>query len=161
MTNKYVKDLMTSPAIICDESTSIKETINILKENNIGFLPITKKDIIVGVVTDRDILLRGIGIYKLNAKINKVMTNGDIFCVNPNTELKEAAETMANNKIRRLVVLDDGKVVGVLTTKNLLKEPTLFPYITKTYLESNTLDPYSMYMNSNPHDSIKASDYPL
>ena len=161
MKYKYVKELMTSPAISCETTTTIKETINILKENNIGFLPITKKGILVGVVTDRDILIRGIGIYKLNTKINKVMTNGDIYFVNPETSLHEAAQKMADYKVRRLVVLNDGKVIGVLTAKNLLIEPELFQYIAKTYLPNYTLPAYSMYTNSNPHDNVKAADYPL
>ena len=161
MKHKYVKELMTSPAITCEESTSIKEAIHILKEKNIGFLPITKKGIIIGVATDRDILIRGIGIYKLNSKINKVMTSGDIHFVNPDTTLQDAAKIMADYKVRRLVVLDDGKVIGVLTSKNLLCEPELLPFIHETYLSSKTIPEYSMYLNSNPHDSIKTSDFPL
>ncbi len=161
MKYKLVKDLMTTPAIYVEDSTTIKEAISILKENNIGFLPITKKEIIVGVVTDRDILVRGIGIYKLNTKISKVMTSGNIFFVSPTTPVDEAAKIMAKNKIRRLVVLDNGYVKGVITTKNLLNEPSLLPYITKTYISDKTLPSYSSFSNSNPHDSIDVNDYPL
>ena len=161
MKYKYVRELMTSPALGCESTTTIKEAISIMKENNIGFLPITKSNVIVGVVTDRDILIRGIGIYKLNSHINKVMTSGDIHFVSPNTHLKDAAELMAKHKVRRLVVLNDGKIVGVLTTKNLLKEPSLISYVIETYLPITTIPQYSMYMNSNPHDSVKAEDYPL
>ena len=161
MKYNYVKELMTSPAISIESSKTIKEAIEILKEKNIGFLPITKNNLIIGVVTDRDILIRGVGIYKLNTKIEKVMTSGDVYFTNPDANLEDAAKTMADHKIRRLVVLSDGIITGVLTTKNLLKEPSLFPYIIKTYLPQNTLDNYYMYENSNPHDSIKTSDYPL
>lgn len=161
MKYRYVKELMSNPAITCDYSTSIKNVIEIMKENNIGFIPITKSNIIIGVATDRDILIRGIGIYKLNSKISKVMTAGDIHFVSPETPLEDAAKIMADYKIRRLVVLNDGKVVGVITTKNMLKEPSLTHYIAQTYLSKENLNNYSMYVNSNPHDSIKASDYPL
>jgi CBS domain-containing protein len=161
MKHQFVKDLMTTPAITCDYSTSIKDVISIMKQNNIGFVPITKSEIIVGVVTDRDILIRGIGIYKLNTKINKIMTAGEIHFTNPSTHLIDAAKIMSKNKIRRLVVLNDGKVEGVLTTKNLLKETSMATYIADTYLEDKTLSHYSIYSNSNPHDSLKASDYPL
>jgi len=161
MKNKYVKDIMTHPAIKCESNASIKDAINIMKENNIGFLPVTKNGIIIGVVTDRDILIRGIGVYKLNAKIEKIMTNGEIVFVHKTTPIKEAAEKMAERKIRRLVVLDDGKVEGVLTTKNLLNEESLIHYIQQTYTEPTTNKYYSIYMNSNPHDSVKTSDYPL
>lgn len=161
MEYKYVKDFMTSPAITCDVDNSIKNVIEQMKKNNIGFLPITKGNILVGVVTDRDILLRGVGVYKLNTKINKVMTNGEIFFVNPDTKIEEAAKIMANHKIRRLVVLNDGKVIGVLTTKNILTEHQLYNYIEQTYTDTHTIKEYEMYTNSNPHDSVKAPDFPL
>ena len=161
MNNKKVSNLMTSPAITCEYNNTIKEAIHLMKENNIGFLPITKNKIIVGVITDRDILIRGIGIHKLNTKISKIMTCDEIHFVSPSTSIVDAAKIMSKNKIRRLVVLNDGYVTGVLTTKNLLKEPSLTPYIINTYLENSTLNEYSLYENSNPHDSVKTSDYPL
>ena len=89
------------------------------------------------------------------------MTSGEIHFVDPSSLLVDAAKIMSKNKIRRLVVLNDGKVEGVLTTKNMLKEPTLFPYIIDTYVKDKTLNEYSIYMNSNPHDSVKTADYPL
>lgn len=68
---------------------------------------------------------------------------------------------MALYKIRRLPVLKDGECVGVITTKNLLNVDELFPYIKETYLNTSNYKEYEMYANSNPHDSLKASDYPL
>ena len=161
MNNKLTKELMTSPAIYWEEQTPIKDVISLMKDNNIGFIPITKNKILIGVVTDRDILIRGVGVYKLNTKINKIMTNGEIYFVSPDTPVEEAAKKMAEHKIRRLVVLENGYVAGVLTTKNLLNEPTLLKYITQTYIPTETIKNYSMYTNSNPHDSVKAADYPL
>jgi len=156
-----VKDLMTHPAITSEDSSTIKEAIETMKKNNIGFLPITRNNIIIGVLTDRDILIRAVGVYKLNSKLNKITTTGEIHFVNEDTPLIDAAKIMAKNKIRRLVVLNDGKVSGVLTTKNMLKEPTLLPYIAETYLENSALNSYAIYANSNPHDSVKTADYPL
>ena len=161
MKYNYVEELMTSPAITCEYTTPIKNAISIMKDNNIGFLPLTKKGILIGLVTDRDILIRGIGTYKLNTKIEKVMTNGNIWFVHPKTPLKEAAKIMAEQKIRRLVVINDGKVIGIITTKNMLNEESLIPFIAKTYLSNKHLPLYSKYTNHNPHDSIKVSDFPL
>lgn len=161
MLNKKVKDLMTNPAITCSYDQTIKEAINIMKENDIGFLPITKNNIIVGVVTDRDILIRAIGIHKINTKINKVMTNGEIHFVSPETNLIDAAKIMSKSKVRRLVVLNNGEVTGVLTSKSFINEPQLIPYIIDTYKKNDTIGYYEIYNNSNPHDSIKTDDFPL
>ena len=160
MKYKLVKDLMTSPAIYCEEKTSIKDIILKMKESNIGFIPITNNDILVGVVTDRDIAIR-LADYRIEDTIDKIMTCGNIYFVNPNTPLEEAAKTMSESKIRRLVVLNDGKITGVLTSKNLLLEPNLIHYVMETYLPEDTIKEYRMYTNSNPHDSVKTSDFPL
>lgn len=157
MINKNVKDFMTSPAIYCEEDTTIDTAISILKEHNIGFLPITKNNILTGVITDRDILLR----HGNHTKIGEIMSSTNLQFVSPSDPITEAAEMMANSKVRRLVVLNDGKVIGVLTSKSLLKEPSLINYIIKTYEKENTLNEYAIFDNSNPHDSIKVSDYPL
>lgn len=76
MKYNYVSDLMSKPAITCEYNNTFKETIETMKTRDIGFLPITKKGVLVGVVTDRDLLIRGIGTYKLNARIDRVMTSG-------------------------------------------------------------------------------------
>lgn len=161
MEYKNVKDFMTSPAITIESNESIKKAIDLMKNKKIGFLPVTKNNVLVGVLTDRDILIRSIGTYKSNSKVEKIMTEGEIHFVNPTSTLIDAAKIMSKNKIRRLVVVDDGYVKGVLTTKNMLKDPSLIPYIIDTYEINYTLPHYAIYNNSNPHDSVKASDYPL
>ena len=161
MNNKLLKNYMTSPAITCENVTTINEVINIFVNKNIGFIPITKNNFLIGVVTDRDILIRAINKHDLNSPIETIMSAGEIHYVHPNSSIHEAGEIMADHKVRRLVVLDDGKPVGVLTSKNILHEPELFKYIVQTYQKSNTLPQYEIYSNSNPHDSVKTSDYPL
>ena len=156
-----VKELMTIPAITIDENTTIEETINLLKEHNIGFLPVTKSNIIIGVVTDRDILLRLPNLESLKERISNVVTSSELHFVSPETDLETAAKIMAKNKIRRLPVLNDGVAIGILTTKNLLKEDSLMHYIKETYNKNSTLNPYSIYNNNNPHDSVKTSDFQL
>lgn len=161
MKYNYVKDLMTSPAITKDENCTIEEAIKTFQEKNIGFLPVTKGNILIGVVTDRDILLRGFGKHNPSDEIAKVLSSGEVHFVSPSTPLIDAAKMMASHKVRRLVVVDDGKAVGVITSKNIIKETSLLPYILETYDNSKTLNPYSIYLNSNPHDSVKAADFPL
>lgn len=161
MKEKKVKDLMTSPAITHEYNTSIIEIIKTMKEKNIGFIPITKNNILISVITDRDILMRSYTLKNLNESIEKITINAEIHFVDPETNLIDAAKIMSKNKIRRLVVLNDGKVTGILTTKNLCSEKELIPYIIDTYNKAPTLQEYLIYTNSNPHDSVKTADYPL
>ena len=127
-----VKNVMSSPAICVDEKTSIKETIQIMENEDIGFLPITKNDQLIGVITDRDILLRSRN-HKATAKIAKIMTNDVIYTIKESSTLEDAAKIMSDYKVRRLVVTNNDYICGVITSKDLLKDETLIPYIKQTY----------------------------
>ena len=161
MKHTYTKELMTTPAITLEERTPIIDVIKTFKEKNIGFLPITKNNVIIGVITDRDVLIRSMESQNLNTPINQILTTGEIHFISPETTLIDAAKMMAEHKVRRLPVLNDGKVIGILTSKNLIQEPSLLPYVIETYNNHTTLNPYSIYSNSNPHDSVKTADFPL
>jgi len=127
-----VKNVMSSPAICVDEKTSIKEVVEIMDKENLGFLPITKNDHLIGVITDRDILLRSRG-HKSNTKISKIMTNENLYTIPENATLEEAGKIMSKYKIRRLVVVNSDYIQGVITSKDLLNDESLLPYITQTY----------------------------
>lgn len=130
-----VKNVMSSPAICIDEKTTIKDAIDIMEKENLGFLPITKNDRLIGVVTDRDILLRSRE-YKKNAKISKIMTNDVLYTISSHSPLHDAGKIMGEYKVRRLVVVDDDTITGVITSKDLLRDDTLIPYVKKTYSHS-------------------------
>lgn len=127
-----VKNVMSSPAICIDEKTTIKETIEIMEKEDLGFLPVTKNNHLVGVITDRDILLRGKN-HRSNSKISKIMTNEDIYTITEDASLEDAGKIMSDYKVRRLVVVNSDYVKGVITSKDLLKDETLIPYIKQTY----------------------------
>lgn len=129
-----VKDVMSRHPICVDINTTIKEAIITMGKEDIGFLPIVKKDYLVGVITDRDILLRSLNLKKKD-KISKIMTR-DIYSVEEKAPLEDAAKIMSDYKIRRLVVTNDGILKGVITSKDLLKEESLLPYIKNTYTYS-------------------------
>lgn len=127
-----VKNVMSSPAICVDEKTSIKEAIEIMEKEDLGFLPVTKNDHLIGVVTDRDILLRSRG-KKASTKISKIMTNDVIYTITENATLEDAGKIMSDYKVRRLVVVNSDYIRGVITSKDLLKDDSLIPYIKQTY----------------------------
>lgn len=127
-----VKNIMSSPAITVDEKISIKEAIELMDKENLGFLPVTKNDHLIGVVTDRDILLRG-RYYRSNSKISKVMTKNYLYTIQESASLEDAAKIMSQYKVRRLVVVNSDYIKGVITSKDLLKDETLIPYIKETY----------------------------
>ena len=131
-----VKQVMSSPAICIDSKSTIDAATKLMEEKNLGFLPVTENDVLVGVITDRDILLRGKG-KRPDTQINKIMTKDIIHLVNINDPLESAAQIMAAHKIRRLVAIEDDLIKGVITSKDLLYEESLIPYIKQTYLNAS------------------------
>ena len=70
----------------------------------------------------------------MNTPIEKIMTQDNLVCVNINDDLLEAAKLMSNYKIRRLIVTEDDLIKGVITSKDLLYQDDLIPYIKQTYI---------------------------
>ncbi|MBQ7032840.1 MAG: CBS domain-containing protein [Clostridia bacterium] len=109
-----VKDIMTDPAIVITEDASIVEAAKLMRQHNIGSVPVVSGDNnIVGIVTDRDIVIRNMarGLDPKSHSVEEIMTR-DVSCVTPETEIDDAAQVMASDKVRRLPVVEDERVVG-------------------------------------------------
>lgn len=112
-----VKRAMHKGATWISPDTPLLEIAHKMKEQDIGALPVGEKDRLIGMVTDRDIVCRGLAkggdFTRLTAR--DVMTKGITYCREEN-ELEEALELMEKNRIRRLPVINEGKrMVGILS----------------------------------------------
>lgn len=115
-----VRDIMTSHVSASSANASIDEIARKMKELNVGSIPICdNQNHIIGIVTDRDIVVRGIvDGFRVSDNIDKVMSKELIF-VSPDTHAHEAARIMAQNQIRRLPVVENGKLVGLVAIGDL------------------------------------------
>lgn len=98
---------------------SVKDVAKLMKENNIGFIPIKDKDKYVGVITDRDICLAICTMKDINDCIKPYMTN-NIICIESNSTINEALKLMAKHKIKRLIVKEDNTPIGILSISDIL-----------------------------------------
>lgn len=116
-----VKDCMCSGVTCVKPDCSVEDCAKIMGEYHIGCVPVCDgSDTIVGLVTDRDILLRTVACGK-DAKttpISDIMTCQVCSCT-PDIDVQEAEKLMSENQIRRLPVIDNNKVVGILTLGDL------------------------------------------
>ncbi len=111
-----VSDIMNKVVAI-DENVTLKEAAKIMTDRNIGSLIILKGDKIRGIVTDRDILRN---MSKSNQKISVMMTR-DVITIDENESIDNAAIIMSENNVRKLPVVSDGKVVGIITATDIIK----------------------------------------
>ena len=112
-----VKDIMSSPCEKIDFNATITQAAQKMKSSDVGILPVEKGDEIVGVITDRDIVLRVLA-EKLDATktpVSKVMST-DVTTCYEDDDIREAAKLMEDRQIRRLIVLDrNDSLSGILS----------------------------------------------
>ena len=115
-----VRDIMEKNVITIDINETANNAANQMKENDISFLVIIENGKPIGVVSERDFVQK-LCINNQNSsdvKISDIMSY-KFRWVNTTTKIEDAIQKMLNNNIRRLLVLDDEKLVGVITQTDL------------------------------------------
>jgi len=112
-----VKDIMTEAVESIDPGESLQSAAHKMDLLNTGFLPVIEAEMPLGVVTDRDIVVRGValGLDPKSTKVREVMTMNMEF-VSADADVEEAARVMQDKQIRRLVVQGHGnKIAGIVS----------------------------------------------
>jgi acetoin utilization protein AcuB len=122
-----VRTIMTSDVVSADLTTTLEETREMFRANQIRHVPIRRGDEIVAMVSDRD-LRRAIGRRIPDSTRVSDVVQGGVISVPVSTRLSEAAEVMAANRISALTVQQDEKTVGILTTWDVLDHVAKMPW---------------------------------
>lgn len=127
-----VGDIMTREFIAVKPETSIKDCAKIMIKKRVGSLILKTKDKLEGILTEKDIiwaLTKKVKIDKIKAK---EIANRKIISIKPSADLFEALQKMKKSKYRWLPVIVQGKIIGLLTLKDILAiEPDLFEIVQK------------------------------
>ncbi|MCI0393747.1 MAG: CBS domain-containing protein [Chloroflexi bacterium] len=131
MKQQLVKEWMTKDVVTIEPGTTLPEAHRLMRERRIRRLPVVKNGRLVGIVTRGDI--RGaeasdatsLSIWELNyllarLKIDEIMTRNPVT-VSPETTIGAAAQVMLDNKISGLPVVEDGRVVGIITESDIFR----------------------------------------
>ena len=116
-----IRDVMTAPAIRIHPEEPVSVAARALEHYNIGALPVCGSDgQLRGLVTDRDIVTRCLAADRQPGKtqVGQIMTAG-VLSVDPDTSTAEAARLMGARQIRRLPVVENGKLVGMVSLGDL------------------------------------------
>jgi CBS domain-containing protein len=110
-----IKDIMTEEVECCTLLDNVYEVALKMKELNVGAIPILDQDKLVGMITDRDIVVRGVAEkHPGSTRVEDIMSNS-LVTVSPESSSKEAAKLMAEHQIRRLPVVEEGKLIGIVS----------------------------------------------
>ncbi|PWI57917.1 CBS domain-containing protein [Sulfoacidibacillus thermotolerans] len=115
-----IRDLMTTNVQTCSESTSLTEVAKQMASQNVGSIPVVQNGKLVGIVTDRDIVTKCIAknLDCNSTTASSCMTRNPVT-VSPETDAHEAARLMSKEQIRRLPVVENGKLVGICALGDL------------------------------------------
>ena len=116
-----IRDIMQKNIITIEKDQTILQTARLMKENDISFLVIVENENPIGVLTERGFVQK----FCINDKKPEQIKISEIMSykfrwVEPTTEIEDAIQKMLNNNIRRLLVLDNKKLVGVITQTDLV-----------------------------------------
>jgi CBS domain-containing protein len=116
---RKIADIMSSDCVTVTPQDNIYECAVKMKENDIGFLPVVEGRKLVGVVTDRDLVVRGYAEkHSGSASVTEVMTEA-VRTIPSDMSVDDAAKLMASEQIRRLPVVENGELKGVVSIGDL------------------------------------------
>jgi CBS domain-containing protein len=118
-----VRDAMAKTISCATPQDTVQHVAKMMKKEDTGFIPVVEGEVLMGVVTDRDIVIRCLAEGHRdpgNETVEHVMSR-DVQTVSPDDDLETASQTMASEEIRRLAVVDKGTLVGVLSHGNLVQ----------------------------------------
>ncbi len=116
-----VAEIMARDVITIPGDATLVEAAELMRRHNIGFLPVITADVLVGVLTDRDIVVRGLGEGRnpYTTLVRSVMSPEPVWCYDDDV-LTDAVDIVTNRHVRRLVVVDNNNnLCGLLSLDDL------------------------------------------
>lgn len=110
-----VKDIMTKDVAFINPDSKIVEAAQMMQKHNVGSIPVCDQSGVIGIITDRDIIVRNIahGKNPQETPVRDVMT-GQVITASPDMEVDEVTGMMASKQIRRVPVVDNNMIVGMV-----------------------------------------------
>ena len=120
---QQVKELMTERPVTLDADASLTDAAKLMRDRGIGDVIVVEGESASGIVTDRDIVIRGIaeGADPNTTRLGQVVT-GELTSVAPDDPVERAIAVMREKAVRRVPVLEGGKPIGVLSIGDLAIE---------------------------------------
>lgn len=140
-----IREIMTTNVEVAEPDDTLDEIATMMRDQDVGSIPVVEGDALIGIITDRDIVVRCVAEGKNPSEIAAdEIISGDLRTVEPDDDVEEALRIMSEMQIRRLPVLTGGRLVGMLSIGDLAVKTN------DEELVADTLE--------NVSDGVKASD---
>ena len=114
-----IDEIMSKKIIFANTHDSVKKVSKLMKDNNIGFIPIKDNGEFVGVITDRDLCLSIPSFKSLNDPVKSYITN-NVISIDINSSIDDALNIMSKYKVKRIMIKEKDNTVGVLSLSDIL-----------------------------------------
>lgn len=120
-----VKEIMTKDVFSVSPGDNIKSAAEIMDKHNVGAVPVCEGERILGIITDRDIALRSVsnGENVSRQTVREIMSSNPIFGT-PDMDVTEASRLMSDRQIRRLPIVENNNLVGIISLGDIAVEPS-------------------------------------
>lgn len=145
-----IGDVMTKSVISVDATLTVNETAKMMEDAKVGAVIVMEDNVPVGIVTDRDFSVKvAAHAYQITEPVKQIMSS-PLFSINSDESVRIAADLMHERKIRKLPVIDDEKVVGIITATDIVN-------LLATSVEDDMRDMYfhsvaKIYTNYSPYN---------
>ena len=113
-----IRDVMTTNPRTVSPNEPIQNAARIMRDEDTGAVPVVDNGRPVGIVTDRDIVVRAVAEGQLNRPVREIVTDS-VITVSPDMSTREATELMSEHQIRRLPVVENDRLVGIVSIGDL------------------------------------------
>ncbi len=121
-----VKDIMSKEIASVNSDDPIEKAAQLMEQYDVGSIPVCSQDRIVGIVTDRDIALRSVAAGQdIKRQIVKDIMTSDPAVGSPEMDVNDAARIMSEKQIRRLPIVENNSLVGIVALGDISLEPAL------------------------------------
>ena len=120
-----LRDIMSREVACLSAEDTVEKAAQLMKTYNVGSIPICAQNSIIGIITDRDIALRAVAVGDDGyLQVKKVMTANPVVGT-PDMDVEDAVRIMSENQIRRLPVVENNRLVGIVSLGDISVEPRL------------------------------------
>lgn len=121
-----IRDVMTKDIAYVSVADTVERAAQLMSQYDIGSVPVCDGGKVVGIVTDRDITLRSVakGTEYKNQSVRDIMSSNPVFC-SPEQDAQDAVRIMSERQIRRLPIVENGNLVGMIALGDVAVEPIL------------------------------------
>ena len=120
---KKISDVMSSNPCAIEADKPVAYAAKMMKDEDVGLAPIVEGDRLVGTLTDRDIVTRVVADGKDPQTVSvREVASTDLVTIDPQQDLDDALQLMASHQVRRLPVVEDGRLVGVVAQADVARE---------------------------------------